>query len=60
MTKAYLVLKDMSDVIMARAGEQLIMGESSAGELNMTQLEADGFVKLMTDAEALAHHQGGK
>jgi hypothetical protein len=36
------------------------MGESSAAELNMTQLEADGFVKLMTDAEALAHHQGGK
>jgi hypothetical protein len=56
MTKAYLVLKDMSDVIIARAGEQLIMGESSAAELNMTQLEADGFVKLMTDAEALAHH----
>jgi hypothetical protein len=60
MTKAYLVLKDMSDVIIARSGEQLIMGESSAAELNMTQLEADGFVKLMTDAEALAHHQGGK
>jgi hypothetical protein len=61
MTKAYLVLKYLDGIshpIVAKVGEQLILSEESATELDMVSLELAGYVKSMTDAEALKHHLG--
>ena len=61
MTHAYLVLKKLdgkNHALIAGIGEQLIMTDVSALELNVSSLVKDGFLKQQTDAEALAYHKG--
>lgn len=59
MTKAYLVLKTLpvAHLIAGNMGEQLIMSQESAEELDVAALVKTGHLRQMTDAEALAYHK---
>jgi hypothetical protein len=67
MTHAYKALKDFSNFdggnehlkqLAYNAGEQLIMSEASAAELEIEKLVKAGILQRLSDAEALRDYKG--
>lgn len=54
MTRAFLTLKDY-EPLGAKAGDQLVQGDSSAVDLGMDALIRQGFFREMGELEALAY-----
>jgi hypothetical protein len=59
-TNAYLVIKSLDNHILSgQEGDQLIMSLDAATELEVHLLVDAGYLKHMTDEEALAHNKAG-